>query len=121
MNLIYKYLIEHNKEDILLFAEWYNKTYPGTISIFSLLPFPHQIGVFLQYFESRYGFSVLADNTGYVIYYCNNTFVKHNIIERFEHKGAFDFAKDVSTPSTTLTDQYSRAIMYLFNNLDLPF
>ena len=122
MNKIFEHLAIHNPKDIIRFAEWYKPLYSNLPFVtFSQLSFEHQLGVFLRFFEDKFHFTVIADNTGYISYFTDENYVKKDIVTRFKTESFYNIQVETNTPSITAMEQYGKAIIYLFNNLDLPF
>lgn len=104
------------------FIEWYNTKYDN-LNIFKDLPFEHQIGVFLTYLETHWGFSLIADNTGYIAYYTTDYGnIKQGglIKDRFKTNDFYHIHSYQGETKDAMT-YYSIGILKLFNNLDIPF
>lgn len=103
------------------FLEWYIATYKDcTIDIFQKLPFSHQIGVCLRFLEEHYGFSIIADNTGYICYFTSNPQCFIPLRDRFQKRNFYHIYMEEGQLQTN-EYYYTKAIIHLFNDLDIPF
>lgn len=103
------------------FAQWYTSQ-NNDITTFKDLRFEQQLGVYLMYLETMWGFSVIADNTGYISYYTSG-FGNSNktlLSERFKTHNFYHIHSFEGEIKDTMS-YYSMGIIQLFNNLDIPF
>jgi hypothetical protein len=98
------------------FIVWYNTTY-NDLAVFQNLPFEHQIGAYLKYFETMYKLYIIVSPKGYSIHFVDNRNVPLSARDsimynhyRFEH----------NEPKTIIYG-FELAIFWLFENYDLPF
>jgi hypothetical protein len=85
-----------------------------TIEVFQHLPFTHQIGVYLEYFEEIYSLVVLVSHVGYKVQFKD----KRNMIQVNPEYNHHRFTH--SEPKSIIYG-YELAIFWLFENFDLPF
>ena len=106
------------------FLEWYISKYNNitSITVFRDLAFDCQIGVLIKYLEEFWGFSIIADNTGYIAYYTSGYGTSRNVLikDRFKTND-FYHIHSYQGEAKTCTDYYAMGIINLFNNLDIPF
>jgi len=116
MNPIFVELLKKTSA-IRPFLEWYTRQYPNGITTFQNLPFSHQIGVYLEYFETMYKLVVIVTTRGFTIHFTNgskspidaNTMLNYHH-HKFEH----------SEPKSIIYG-YQLGIIWLFENYDVPF
>lgn len=104
------------------FLEWYNTKY-NNLNIFKDLSFDCQMGVLLSYLEIRWGFSIIADNTGYIAYYTSFYGDNQNgalLKDRFKTNN-FYHIHSYEGETKDVISYYALGIIKLFNNLDIPF
>ena len=103
------------------FVTWYVSKY-NNITVFKDLQFECQLGIFLVYLETIWGFSVIADNTGYITYYTSAFDGRHGMLlkDRFKTNNFYHIHSVQGEIKDTMS-YYSEAILHLFNNLDIPF
>lgn len=116
MNPIFQQLLKKTNA-IKPFINWYNSKYPNGLATFQNLPFSHQIGVYLEYFETIYTLVILVNTHGYTIHFTddrkaplygeNGTMYNHY---KYKH----------SEPKSILYG-YELGILWMFDNYDLPF
>jgi len=70
MNPIFQKLLQ-NPSAMRPFVQWYNERYKD-LAVFQNLPFPHQLGVYLEYFETMYKLIILVNTKGYSIQFSDN-------------------------------------------------
>jgi hypothetical protein len=117
MNLVFQKLLK-KPESFKPFIQYYASKY-GTqsVSLFQELPFSHQLGVYLEYFESIYNLIVLVSTKGYRIQFTDNR--KTPI--RGENDMQYSHYKFNHTEPQGIMIGYEMAIEWLFDNYDLPF
>jgi hypothetical protein len=85
--------------------------------MFQNLPFPHQLGVYLEYFETIYKLIILVNTNGYSIQFADNRLTpiygKNNM--QYNHY-KFDY-----TEPKSILHGYELGITWLFENYDVPF
>ena len=117
MNLVFQKLLKENSTAFKPFLQWYAGKYgANSVATFQEFPFSFQIGVYLEYFESIYNLVVLVTTNGYRIQFTDNRKTpmpgsnpEYNHY-RFNHK----------EPKSVIYG-YELAIVWLFENYDLPF
>ena len=115
MNPIFQKLLE-NKSAMRPFLLWYNEKY-NTIALFQNLSFTHQIGVYLEYFESMYNLTIIVTVRGYTIQFNDNRktpIVGVNNMQYNHHK--YDY-----TEPKSIVYGYELGVKWLFENYDVPF
>jgi hypothetical protein len=117
MNPIFQLLLtEKYKSAARPFIQWYNSTYKD-LTIFQNLPFEHQLGVYLKYFETMYKLFIIVSPKGYRIHFTDSRNVPLSGKEGFEYNHyKFDHSE-----SKSIIHGYELAIVWLFENYDLPF
>lgn len=103
------------------FLEWYITKYTN-LQVFKDLPFEQQLGTILVYLEAMWGFSLIADNTGYISYY-TSTFSEGSITkltDRFKTNNFYHIHSINGEPKDVIY-YYAMGVTELFNNLDIPF
>ena len=118
MNVVFQKLLKENTSALKPFIQWCAGKY-GTTSIaaFQEMPFTYQLGVYLEYFETIYSLIIIVNTKGYSIQFSddrktpirgeNNMFYNHHKYEHNEPK--------------SIIYGYELAIVWLFENFDLPF
>lgn len=106
------------------FISWYLSNYKD-LETFKNLRFEQQLGTYLLYLEKVWGFSIIADNTGYITYYTSyhdSTSSSALLADRFKTNNFYHIhSVNKYDPNKTTFDYYALAIIKLFNNLDIPF
>ena len=99
------------------FLEWYMRKYPNMLPVFQTLPFSHQIGVYLEYFESIYNLVVLVNTRGFTVHFTDNRSIQisKNSLENYYHY------KFLHNEPKSIIHGYELGIIWLFKNYDLPF
>ena len=116
MNEIFKRIIS-NASSARPFIEWYNIKYPGTLSVFQNLPFTFQLGVYLEYFETLYKLVVMVNTHMYTVNFSDN----RNTPLRGENNFTYNHYKYDHAEPSTIIHGYELAVLWLFENFDVPF
>lgn len=116
MNSVFAKLLQ-NKSAMRPFIQWYDAQYPNALAVFQTLPFNHQLGVYLTYFETIYNLIIIVNTHGYSIQFSDNRLTpiygKNNM--QYNH-----YKYDYTEPKSILFG-YELGIMWLFENFDVPF
>lgn len=116
MNPVFVELLKLNSS-IRPFLEWYNMKYPNQLAIFQNLPFSHQIGAYIEYFETMYKLVILVNTKGFTIHFTDSRHTPldaKNMFKYYHHKYEH-------TEPKTVMHGYELGIVWLFKNYDLPF
>ena len=99
------------------FLAWYNTRYPNTLVAFQNYPFPHQIGVYLEYFETMYNLIIMVNTKGYSIQFSDNRKTPIHGVNNIQYN---HYKYDHAEPKSVIYG-YELGIQWLFENFDLPF
>ena len=116
MNPVFQKLLQQ-PASIRPFVQWYNTQYPNGLAIFQDLPFSHQIGVYLEYFETIYHISITVSTKGYGIYFSDDRAIPlYN-----ENNLTYNHYRFNHNEPKSIIYGYELGIQWLFKNYDLPF
>lgn len=117
MNQVFQLLLtEKYKSAMRPFVQWYNTKY-NDLAVFQNLPFEHQIGVYLTYFETIYNLYIVSSPKGYSIHFVDNRNVPLSGRDSMDYN---HYRFDNNEPKSIIYS-YQLAIIWLFENYDLPF
>lgn len=118
MNPVFQKILSQYKVGSREFLQWYIQCYgQNNVAIFQHLPFSHQIGVFIEYFETQYKLAIVASYKGFVIHWTDSRNMELdplNGINYYHHKYTHDEPKSI-------VYGYELGVLWLFENYDLPF
>lgn len=117
MNPLFKSLLANCPIGMRQFLEWYNMTYPNQLVIFQNLPFSHQIGVYLEYFQTIYNLVILVNTKGFTIHFTDQ---RKTPIDTLSEKTYYHHKHTINEPKSIIYG-YELGIAWLFKNYDLPF
>ena len=83
--------------------------------MFQNLPFSHQIGVYIEYFETIYNLTVISSRKGYTIHYTDKFYNIDKANPEYAHY-KFNHNEDKS-----IIYGFELGIIWLFENYDVPF
>jgi hypothetical protein len=117
MNPIFTKLLQ-NTSAIRPFLQFYRDTYGlDSLAVFQNLPFEHQIGVYLTYFETIYNLYIVSSPKGYSIHFVDNRNIPLSGRDSMDYN---HYRFDNNEPKSIIYS-YQLAIIWLFENYNLPF
>jgi hypothetical protein len=99
------------------FIQWYDGKYPNSLAIFQNLPFEHQLGVYLAYFETLYKLYIIVSPKGYSVQFVDSRTIPLSTRESMAYN---HYKFDYNEPKSIIYG-YELAINWLFENYDVPF
>ena len=119
MNVIFQKLLKDNATAFKPFLQWYAGAYGmNAEAMFQNLPFSHQIGVYLEYFEKIYSLTVIVSIKGYTVHFTDNRKVP---LKSSENNFEYNHYRFNHKEPKTIMYGYELAIVWLFENYNLPF
>lgn len=115
MNPVFQKLLA-DPSSVRPFLQWYNDKYKD-IQVFQNLPFPHQIGVYIEYFETIYNLVIMVNTKGYTIHFSDN----RKVPLKTENNLVYNHHKYTHEEPKSVIYGYELGITWLFKNYDLPF
>lgn len=124
MNKVFTEILK-NKDTAIQFISWYKDKYGNEkLSWFTNAEFIEQIGYFILYFEEKHNMHINCAENGYIVFYAKPALAQTEMRARIESGKDYFIHREEYTVSECVKSifiTYERAIIRIFEELNLPF